>query len=55
MNTATTTCTTDASTTICTTNTAEYFVGGFSYGDVMIIFILMMLFIVEYFKILIKK
>jgi len=52
MNTSTTTCETSGSSTICTTETAEYFTNGFSFGDVMIIFMLILILTTIFFNFL---
>lgn len=50
MITATTTCSTiDATTTQCATITSQQFVGGFSYGEFMQIFLLILIFAVVFF------
>ena len=49
MNTATTTCNEGVSSTICTTETIQNFVGGYSYGEVFIILILLMIFTLIFF------
>lgn len=50
MNTATTTCETLASTTVCTIETIQKFVSGFSYGEALIILILLMIFTITFFS-----
>jgi len=49
MKTATTTCDIIGSSTICTTDTIQNFVGGFSYGEVLIILLLLMIFTLFFF------
>jgi hypothetical protein len=49
MNTSTTTCEVGASSTICTTETIQNFVGGFSYGEILMILILLMIFSLKFF------
>lgn len=40
----------DSSTTSCTTQTIQGFIGGFSYGEVMIIFLLILIFTQLFFS-----
>jgi len=47
---ATTTCEiVSSSSTICITDTIQSFVGGFSYGEVLIILLLLMIFTLHFF------
>lgn len=50
MNTSTTTCETVSSTTTCTTETIQKFVSGFSYGEALIVLILLMIFTISFFS-----
>jgi len=50
MQTATTTCNDIGSSTICTIETAQYFISGFSFGEVLIILILLMFFSAFFFN-----
>lgn len=52
MKTATTTCEVSGSSTICTTETAQYFTNGFSFGEVMIIFMLTLILTTLFFNFL---
>lgn len=54
MNTATTTCTNYASTTQCVTQTEQYITGGFTYGEILTVFFLLIISIQISF-LLIKK
>lgn len=47
---ATTTCEVMGSSTQCTTETAEYYLNGFSFGDIMIIFLLILLLTMTFFN-----
>ena len=49
MQTATSTCDIVGSSTICITETIQNFLGGFSYGEVLIIFLLLMIFTLVFF------
>jgi hypothetical protein len=49
MNTATTTCETIDATTTCTTVTSQQFISGFSYGEALIVLILLMIFTLNFF------
>lgn len=49
MTTATTTCDIVGSSTICVSDTAQYFVSGFSYGEIIIILYLIMIFTLLFF------
>lgn len=49
MITGTTTCDVIASSTVCTTETIQHFINGFSYGEVLIILLLLMIFTLSFF------
>jgi len=49
MNTATTTCENTASTTVCTTETIQKYINGFTYGEVLIVFLLLLIFTHSFF------
>lgn len=49
MITATTTCDTIGSSTICTIDTIQNFIAGFSYGEVLIVLFLIMIFTLLFF------
>jgi len=49
MITATTTCDIIGSSTVCTTDTTQSFIGGFSYGEVLTILFLLMIFTLLFF------
>lgn len=55
MNIATTTCNNIGSSTVCINELPNNFLGGFSYGESMIIFMLILIFTLAFFKIFIKK
>jgi hypothetical protein len=50
MTTATTTCDIVGSSTVCLTDTTQNFVGGFSYGEVITITILLMIITLLFFS-----
>jgi hypothetical protein len=50
MQTATTTCDLVGSSTICITETIQNFIGGFSYGEVLMILLLLMIFTLGFFS-----
>lgn len=54
MDTATTTCTQDASTTQCVTQTEQYVTSGFTYGEILTVLLLLIISIQISF-LLIKK
>lgn len=49
MQTATSTCTVVASGTVCTLETVQKEIGGFTYGEVLIILLLIMIFSLSFF------
>jgi hypothetical protein len=49
MTTATTTCDIVGSSTVCLTDTTQNFIGGFSYGEVITIMLLLMIFTLLFF------